>query len=68
MYNYKASRFEGFLFPLLDEKPCFIYSGSGRNRTSDTRIFSPLLHRLSYQANQLSNLLIRNMDEKRREN
>ena len=24
--------------------------GSGRNRTSDTRIFSPLLYRLSYEA------------------
>ena len=25
-----------------------IYGGSGRNRTADTRIFSPLLYRLSY--------------------
>ena len=25
--------------------------GSGRNRTSDTRIFSPLLYRLSYGTN-----------------
>ena len=25
--------------------------GSGRNRTADTRIFSPLLYRLSYRAN-----------------
>ncbi len=25
-------------------------SGSGRNRTADTRIFSPLLYRLSYRA------------------
>ncbi len=24
--------------------------GSGRNRTADTRIFSPLLYRLSYRA------------------
>ena len=24
------------------------YGGSGRNRTADTRIFSPLLYRLSY--------------------
>ncbi|SVA52589.1 uncharacterized protein METZ01_LOCUS105443 [marine metagenome] len=24
--------------------------GSGRNRTSDTRIFSPLLYQLSYRA------------------
>jgi hypothetical protein len=26
------------------------YGGLGRNRTADTRIFSPLLYRLSYQA------------------
>ena len=26
------------------------HSGSGRNRTSDTWIFSPLLYRLSYRA------------------
>ena len=26
--------------------------GLGRNRTTDTRIFSPLLYRLSYQANK----------------
>ncbi len=25
-------------------------SGSGRNRTADTRIFNPLLYRLSYRA------------------
>ena len=25
-----------------------IHGGSGRNRTADTRIFSPLLYRLSY--------------------
>ena len=29
----------------------FIFSGGlGRNRTTDTRIFNPLLYRLSYQA------------------
>ena len=27
-----------------------IFGGLGRNRTTDTRIFSPLLYRLSYQA------------------
>ena len=27
--------------------------GSGRNRTADTRIFSPLLYRLSYRAVQV---------------
>ena len=30
--------------------------GQGRNRTADTRIFSPLLYRLSYLALQLSPL------------
>ena len=27
-----------------------IFGGPGRNRTTDTRIFNPLLYRLSYQA------------------
>jgi hypothetical protein len=27
-----------------------LFGGLGRNRTTDTRIFSPLLYRLSYQA------------------
>ena len=27
---------------------CFIECAGGRNRTADTRIFSPLLYRLSY--------------------
>ncbi len=31
----------------------FEVGGWGRNRTADTRIFSPLLYRLSYPANQL---------------
>ena len=26
------------------------FGGQGRNRTTDTRIFNPLLYRLSYQA------------------
>ena len=26
----------------------FVYGAQGRNRTTDTRIFSPLLYRLSY--------------------
>jgi hypothetical protein len=29
-----------------------IRGGLGRNRTTDTRIFNPLLYRLSYQANR----------------
>jgi len=27
-----------------------VFGGSGRNRTTDTRIFNPLLYRLSYRA------------------
>jgi hypothetical protein len=33
--------------------------GSGRNRTADTRIFSPLLYRLSYRANLLLSFAIK---------
>ena len=33
--------------------------GSGRNRTSDTRIFSPLLYQLSYQAKIKANEITR---------
>ena len=29
---------------------CDVSSGQGRNRTADTRIFSPLLYQLSYLA------------------
>ena len=40
---------------LSTEKPQTIfdlglYGGLGRNRTADTRIFNPLLYRLSYRA------------------
>ena len=34
---------------LAEAKP-LILGGPGRNRTTDTRIFNPLLYRLSYQA------------------
>ncbi len=34
---------------LVDVSHCF-KGGQGRNRTTDTRIFSPLLYRLSYLA------------------
>ena len=30
------------------------FGGLGRNRTTDTRIFNPLLYQLSYQANSSS--------------
>jgi hypothetical protein len=36
-----------FCKPLLLQ---YILGGPGRNRTTDTRIFNPLLYRLSYQA------------------
>ena len=32
-----------------------ILGGLGRNRTTDTRIFNPLLYQLSYQANEVRN-------------
>ena len=32
-----------------------IRGGLGRNRTTDTRIFNPLLYQLSYQANEVRN-------------
>ena len=31
--------------------------GLGRNRTTDTRIFNPLLYQLSYQANERSRII-----------
>ncbi len=34
----------------------FSYGGSRRNRTTDTRIFSPLLYRLSYRAKKIMKL------------
>ena len=33
--------------------------GLGRNRTTDTRIFNPLLYQLSYQANEVRNYTIK---------
>ena len=33
-----------------DHRQVFQFGGLGRNRTTDTRIFSPLLYRLSYRA------------------
>jgi hypothetical protein len=34
-------------------------NGQGRNRTADTRIFSPLLYQLSYLAERLCNVVPR---------
>ncbi len=38
--------------PIRDEwaKSLIFFGGLGRNRTTDTRIFNPLLYQLSYQA------------------
>ena len=36
----------------LSELGIEFLGGLGRNRTTDTRIFNPLLYRLSYQANE----------------
>src|SRR5438093_8844652 len=41
--------------------PSIQSGGWGRNRTADTRIFSPLLYRLSYPANLVHRLLHRLM-------
>ncbi len=38
--------------PPANTSACF-YGGQGRNRTTDTRIFNPLLYQLSYLAERL---------------
>jgi hypothetical protein len=40
----------GGCFPATDIRARVTGSGQGRNRTADTRIFSPLLYQLSYLA------------------
>ena len=39
----------------MTARPFGILGGLGRNRTTDTRIFNPLLYQLSYQATKDSN-------------
>ena len=39
----------------LQELGIEFVGGLGRNRTTDTRIFNPLLYQLSYQANEVRN-------------
>lgn len=41
--------FEASLLYLATSSSLQIFCGAGRNRTADTRIFSPLLYRLSYR-------------------
>ena len=36
--------------PICMDRRFLILGGPGRNRTTDTRIFNPLLYQLSYQA------------------
>lgn len=36
--------------PLIFSNQGLLFGGLGRNRTADTRIFNPLLYRLSYRA------------------
>ena len=36
--------------PQISYRLALSYGGQGRNRTTDTRIFSPLLYQLSYLA------------------
>ena len=44
--NSRLSPWQGDTLPLSYIR---MYGALGRNRTTDTRIFSPLLYRLSYQ-------------------
>jgi hypothetical protein len=46
----KQKRLAGFLGKPFQNSPTKKSGGPGRNRTTDTRIFNPLLYRLSYQA------------------
>ncbi len=41
-----------------------IFGASGRNRTNDTRIFSPLLYQLSYRGKLIFSPLLRRSEEK----
>ncbi len=40
--------------PLSLARQRFLFGGLGRNRTTDTRIFNPLLYQLSYRAVKLT--------------
>jgi hypothetical protein len=51
--DLQSAAFSHFATPPHLEKNLFKKNGgSGRNRTADTRIFSPLLYRLSYRTNR----------------
>src|SRR3546814_6504876 len=55
-------RFFGLVWDVLGK----MNGGLGRNRTTDTRIFNPLLYRLSYQANEVRNYTQFSRSEERR--
>ena len=48
--NPQPTDYKSVALPIELFRHLFNYGGLGRNRTADTRIFSPLLYRLSYQA------------------
>jgi hypothetical protein len=49
--NHRTQREQIYSLPCLATSLILqLKHGSGRNRTADTRIFSPLLYRLSYRA------------------
>ena len=46
--NPQPTDYDSVALPVELHRQNLINGGSGRNRTADTRIFSPLLYRLSY--------------------
>ena len=56
---YTAAREVGLRAGLASPELFVFLGGQGRNRTTDTRIFSPLLYQLSYLAAGLSRILNR---------
>ena len=45
----KVALYQMSYIRLYKKRYCVSYGASGRNRTNDTRIFSPLLYQLSYK-------------------
>jgi hypothetical protein len=48
--NPQPTDYKSVALPVELQRHMKLNGGSGRNRTADTRIFSPLLYRLSYRA------------------
>ncbi len=57
---YNATAFFGNPLSKKKRDLCLSFCGVGRDRTGDTRIFSPLLYRLSYRTIFSINLPLRN--------